>query len=412
MTQILLLANVVLLFVLLIVVLKRTNPASSQQLLGRFDAFEKDLSKTDAAVREEIGRNRQESASIALGQRQELANSIDKMRETVEHRLKDLQAANTEKLDQMRTMVDKNLHETLDTRLGKSFEIVNQQLGEVHKGLGEMRDLAKGVGDLKNLLTNVKVRGTWGEIQLANLLGQLLTLDQYEANVVTKEGSREQVEFAIKLPGREGKEGQVVWLPIDAKFPREDYDRLLEAQEKADAEAAADAAKQLEIRIRSSAKDIRDKYLNPPQTTDFGIMFLPIEGLYAEVLRRPGLVEGLQRDYRVVVTGPTTLGALLNALQMGFRTLAIEKRSSEVWKLLGAIKTEFGKFTDIIVRAHRQLSTASTTLDSAAQKTRTIQRKLRDVEVLPSQEAAELLPPSDVIEPEEMEPEDSPTEEE
>ena len=275
-----------------------------------------------------------------------------------------------------------------------------------------MRDLAKGVGDLKNLLTNVKVRGTWGEIQLANLLGQLLTLDQYEANVVTKEGSREQVEFAIKLPGREGKEGQVVWLPIDAKFPREDYDRLLEAQEKADAEAAADAAKQLEIRIRSSAKDIRDKYLNPPQTTDFGIMFLPIEGLYAEVLRRPGLVEGLQRDYRVVVTGPTTLGALLNALQMGFRTLAIEKRSSEVWKLLGAIKPEFGKFTDIIVRAHRQLSTASTTLDSAAQKTRTIQRKLRDVEVLPSQEAAELLPPSDVIEPEEMEPEDSPTEEE
>jgi DNA recombination protein RmuC len=411
MTQILLLANVVLLLALLVVLLKRTGRASSQQLLDRIDAFEKALSRTDSAVREEIGRNRQESASIASGQRQELTNSIEKMRETVEQRLKELQADNSEKLERIRVTVDENLHETLDTRLGKSFEIVNQQLGEVHKGLGEMRDLAKGVGDLKNLLTNVKVRGTWGEIQLGNLLEQILTAGQYERNVVTKEGTREQVEFAIRLPGREGQEGEVVWLPIDAKFPREDYERLLDAQEKADPAGADAAGKQLETRIKSSAKDIRDKYLNPPHTTDFGIMFLPIEGLYAEVLRRPGLVEGLQRDFRVVVTGPTTLGALLNALQMGFRTLAIEKRSSEVWKLLGAVKTEFGRFADILLRAHKQLTTASTTLDSAAQKTRTIQKRLRDVEALPPEEAAQLLPPSEPMEGEETEVEDSPTEE-
>jgi DNA recombination protein RmuC len=279
----------------------------------------------------------------------------------------------------------------LEKRLGESFRQVSERLEQVHKGLGEMQNLAIGVGDLKKVLTNVKTRGTWGEMQLGNLLEQILTPEQYAQNVATKQGSAERVEFAIKLPGRDTHDGKTVWLPIDAKFPKEDYERLVEASERADADAVEQAAKQLELRIKAEAGDIRDKYIDPPNTTDFGILFLPTESLYAEVLRRNGLMETLQREFRVVVTGPTTLAALLNSLQMGFRTLAIEKRSSEVWAVLGAIKTEFGKFGGIIEKVQKKLQEASNVIDTAATRTRTIERKLRTVEGLPTNEATALL---------------------
>ena len=266
---------------------------------------------------------------------------------------------------------------------------------QVYRGLGEMQALASNVGDLRKVLTNVKSRGTWGEIQLGALLEQILTGEQYEANVATRRGSRERVEFAIRLPGRGDNDAATVWLPIDAKFPQEDYQRLLEAQEQANARAAEEAAKGLEARIKSSAKDIREKYLNPPETTDFGIMYLPTEGLYAEVIRRSGLTETLQREYRVVVAGPTTLAALLNSLQMGFRTLAIEKRSSEVWALLGAVKMEFGRFGDILDRTQQKLREASNTIEDAARKSRTIERKLRKVQELPAAEGAAMLADDD-----------------
>jgi DNA recombination protein RmuC len=254
-----------------------------------------------------------------------------------------------------------------------------------------MQALAIGVGDLKKVLTNVKTRGTWGEIQLGNLLEQILTADQYAQNVQTKQNSSERVEFAIKLPGRDG-EGNPVWLPIDAKFPKEDYERLMEAAERADAAAVEEASKQLETRIKLDAKNIRDKYLDPPNTTDFGILFLPTEGLYAEVLRRPGLMEILQREFRVVIASPSTLWAYLNSLQMGFRTLAIQKRSSEVWTLLGAVKTEFGKFGEVIEKVQKKIQEAGNAIDSAASKTKTIQRKLKDVQELPTTDAAKLIP--------------------
>jgi len=254
-----------------------------------------------------------------------------------------------------------------------------------------MQTLAVGVGDLKKVLSNVKTRGIWGEIQLENLLDQLFTPDQYDKNVVTKKGSNERVEFAIKLPGRDEKDNNVVWLPIDAKFPKEDYERLMEAYEQADVILIKDILKQLEARIKSFAKDIRDKYLDPPNTTDFGIMFLPIEGLYAEVLRIPGLFDTLQKEYRVSIAGPTTISATLNGLNMGFRTLAIKKRSSEVWMLLGAVKTEFGKFGAILEKTHKQLQSASNTIEDAARKSRTIERKLKDVQELPSEEAITLI---------------------
>ncbi|WP_148136422.1 DNA recombination protein RmuC [Candidatus Formimonas warabiya] len=315
---------------------------------------------------------------------------LDKMRETVEQKMTHLQEDNNKKLEQMRATVDEKLHATLEKRLGESFKLVSDRLEQVHKGLGEMQSLASGVGDLKKVLTNVKTRGTWGEIQLGNLLEQILTMEQYAQNVATKKGGSERVEFAIKLPGRHDKE-QDVWLPIDAKFPQEDYQRLLDAREEANAELAEEAGKLLEARIKGEAKDIKEKYLDPPYTTDFGIMFLPTEGLYAEVLRRPGLCENLQRTYRVVVTGPTTLAALLNSLQMGFRTLAIEKRSSEVWALLGAVKTEFGRFGDILDKTKKKLEEASTTIENAAKKSRTIERKLKQVQELPSAEAVQLL---------------------
>ena len=315
---------------------------------------------------------------------------LDEMRATLEAKLKELQTGNEAKLEQMRLTVDEKLHETLEKRLGESFKLVSERLEAVHQGLGDMKNLAAGVGDLKKVLTNVKTRGTWGEVQLENLLEQMLTAEQYAKNVATKPGSGERVEFAIRLPGRTERD-QPVWLPIDAKFPREDYERLLEAQDRADATAADAAAKELENRIRNEAKTIRDKYIEPPHTTDFGLLFLPTEGLYAEVLRRPGLTDLLQREYRVTVAGPTTLTAILNSLQMGFRTLAIEKRSSEVWQVLGAVKNEFGKFGDLLAKTKEQLDTVSNTLGKAETKTRTIERKLRNVEQLSDTQAQALL---------------------
>jgi len=318
-------------------------------------------------------------------------NKLEFVRTTVEARLKQIQDDNAKQLDQMRATVDEKLQGTLEKRLGESFKQVSERLEQVHKGLGEMQTLATGVGDLKRVLTNVKARGGWGEIQLEALLEQVLSPEQYERNVKTREISGEMVEFAIKLPGGGDGDGDTVWLPIDAKFPMEDYQRLVEAQEKVDTEALDSAAKALMIRIKCCARDIRDKYLCPPNTTDFGIMFLPTEGLYAEVVRRPGLVEEIQRECRVVIAGPTTLAALLNSLQMGFRTLAIQKRSSEVWKLLGAVKTEFGKFGEVLTGVKKKLDQASNTMDDAAKRSRAIERKLRSIQELPSNEAQLLL---------------------
>ena len=353
-----------------------------------------DLANDRARLEQTLGTQIANIAGLQSGQLERLTKAnedkLAEMRVTLEAKLKELQTGNEAKLEQMRLTVDEKLHKTLETRLGESFKLVSERLEAVHKGLGDMQTLAADVGNLQKVLTNVKARGTWGEVQLENLLEQMLTADQYAKNVATKPGSNERVEFAIRLPGRSGDD-QPVWLPIDAKFPREDYERLLEAEDRADPVAAETAAKQLEIRIRDEAKKIHEKYIAPPHTTDFGLLFLPIEGLYAEVLRRPGLTDRLQREYRVTVAGPTTLAALLNSLQMGFRTLAIEKRSSEVWQVLGAVKTEFGKFGELLARTKKQLDTVSSTLGDAESKTRTIERKLRNVEQLSDPQARALL---------------------
>ncbi len=310
----------------------------------------------------------------------------NQLRATLHERLSEIQGDTARKLEEMRKTVDEKLHATLEQRLGEKFNLVSNQLEQVHRGLGEMQNLAAGVGDLKRVLTNVKARGTWGEVQLGALIEQMLTTEQYGRNVRTVPNSRDLVEFAIKLPGKE----HVVWLPIDAKFPKEDYERLMDAHEKADVEQIEAAAKALEMRIKQEAKTIREKYIEPPYTTDFGIMFLPTEGLYAEVLRRPGLADSIQRDYRVIVTGPTSFSAVLNSLQMGFRTLAIEKRTSEVWNLLGTVKTEFGKFGDVIDATQKKLDAASKQFESVGQRTRAINRKLKDVEALPVPDSAAL----------------------
>lgn len=314
---------------------------------------------------------------------------LEQMRETVENRVKELQVNNAQKLDEMRVVVDEKLHATLEQRLGESFKLVSDRLEQVHKGLGEMQNLAAGVGDLKKVLTNVKTRGTWGEMQLGNILEDILTPDQYAANVAVKKNS-ERVEYAIKLPGPDS-EGDGLWLPIDAKFPMEDYYRLIEAYELADAAQIDQAVKVLELRIKTKAKEIASKYIEPPATTDFAIMFLPTEGLYAEVLRRPGLFESLRLEHRVSVAGPTTLAAIVSSLSVGFRTLAIQKRSSEVWAVLGAVKTEFGKFGAVLEKTQKKLQEASHTIDEAARRSRAMERRLRTVEALPETEAAAML---------------------
>jgi len=314
---------------------------------------------------------------------------LGEVRGTLNSQLTSLQQGNERKLDQMRETVEEKLQTTLEARLGESFRMVSDRLEQVHKGLGEMQALASGVGDLKRMLTNVKSRGTYGEVQLATLLEQVLLVDQYARNVATRPHSTERVEFAVRMPGRDGS---VCWLPIDAKFPVEDYDRLLAAVEIGDAIALEVAGKALERSIKVQAKMIRDKYVESPHTTDFAIMFLPTEGLFAEVLRRPGLADHLHRECRTVVAGPTTLFAMLNSLQMGFRTLALERRSAEVWQVLGAVKTEFSKFGEVLATLHRQLLTASDTIDSAQRRSIQMNKALKSVEALPSEEAAQLLP--------------------
>jgi DNA recombination protein RmuC len=304
-----------------------------------------------------------------------------------------MQIDNAKQLDQMRQTVDEKLQGTLEKRLGESFKQVSERLEQVHKGLGEMQTLATGVGDLKKVLTNVKTRGTWGEVQLGALLGQVLNPDQFATNVATKDGG-ERVEFAIKLPGQGADKDETVWLPIDAKFPVEDYQRLVEAQERADVEGVEAAGKQLENRVKACAGDICEKYLNPPKTTDFGILFLPIEGLFAEVIRRTGLTEVIQRECRVVIAGPTTLWSILSSLQMGFRTLAIQKRSSEVWNLLAAVKTEWTKYGDVLDAVQKKLHQASDTIEKAKARSRAVGRKLKDVQELPVGEATGFLPPN------------------
>ena len=372
------------------------------------------------ALREEMGANREEIArsiknfgdsvdrriftlaemqnknfdafSTKLGETTEKNDKrMEYVRETIEKRLENIQKDNSEKLEKMRETVDEKLHATLEKRLGESFKLVSERLELVHKGLGEMQTLASGVGDLKKVLQNVKTRGTWGEVQLGTLLDQMMTIEQYEKNVATKKGSNDRVEFAIKIPAKDEKLKNI-WLPIDAKFPMEDFQNLIDAEEKCDIALIASLGKALEVRIKSEAKDIRDKYLDPPYTTDFGILFLPIEGLYAEVLRRPGLADTLQREYKVIVTGPTTIAAILNSLQMGFRTLAIEKRSSDVWATLGAIKTEFSTFGDLLDKTHKKLQEASNTIESASRKSRTIERKLNKAQELPVPEIVKELP--------------------
>jgi DNA recombination protein RmuC len=323
----------------------------------------------------------------AFSQRQ-----LAEVRATLETRLLSLQQGNETRLEQMRATVEEKLQTTLETRLGESFKIVSDRLEQVHKGLGEMQSLASGVGDLKRVLINVKSRGVYGEARLATLLEQVLLPDQFASNCATRPDASERVDFAVKLPGSSA--ASVVWLPIDAKFPTEDYERLLAAQERADVAGIEEAGRALEQRVKLEAKSIRDKYVEPPHTTDFAVMFLPTEGLFAEVLRRPGLADALNRDLRIVVAGPTTLYAMLNSLQMGFRTLAIERRTSEVWETLGAVKTEFARFGEWITKVKDQVGLVSKTLDLADTRTRQMQRKLREVEALPAERTRVVLPPS------------------
>ncbi|MGK7344232.1 MAG: DNA recombination protein RmuC [Candidatus Nitrospinota bacterium M3_3B_026] len=361
------------------------------------ESFDRGQERVEKAFREEIFRFREEFNNAARNAREEQRDTfmkqlnsltesnermLGKMRETMEARLRDIQEDNNAKLERMRATVDEKLHDTLEKRLGSSFRMVSDQLEKVHKDVGEMRSLASGVGDLKKALTGIRSRGVWGEVQLGALLEQILSPEQYAANVATKNGS-ERVEFAVKFPGGERTGGGPVWMPLDAKFPLEDYQRLVDAQEAADQGALEKAGKALETRIRDEAKKIRDKYLDPPNTTDFGVMFLPTEGLYAEVIRRPGLWDYLIHEARVAVTGPTTLAALLNSLQVGFRTLAIEKRAGEVWRLLSEVKTEFGKFGSAIESTKKKLEQARSSIDTVDVRTRAITKKLTDVQELP-----------------------------
>jgi len=318
-------------------------------------------------------------------------SSMDRIREVFDNRIKELQQGNEKKLEEMRKTVDEQLHSTLEKRLGESFKLVSDRLESVHKGLGEMQNLATGVGDLKRVLTNVKARGTWAEVQLGAILEQVLNADQFAKNVQVRPDSSERVEFAIMLPGAKEDPGSCVWLPIDSKFPQEDYLRLQEASEQADPAAVQAATEALIRTLKASAREIHDKYVNPPHTTDFGIMFLATEGLYAEILRQSTVVEELQQRYRVVIAGPTTLSAILSSLRMGFQTLAIEQRAVEVWRVLGAIKTEFGKFGDTLDKVRRQLKAASNTIDQTGVRTRAMERKLRSVEQLPEAEASKIL---------------------
>jgi len=370
-------------FAVIIFLLSRRKPGGVEsELVNRLEMLDRAQERTERIIREEMSRGREENANVAKAQREELGKSLESVRSTVDLRLKELQEDNSKQIDKMRATVDEKLQGTLEKRLGESFKLVSDRLEQVHQGLGAMQQLASDVGGLQKVLSNVKMRGGWGEVQLGALLEQLLTPEQFARNVKTREESADHVEFAIKLPGDEN--GAPVWLPIDAKFPTEDYQRLIAAQEKGDANAVEESMKSLETQLRRSAKDICQKYINPPRTTDFALMFLPTEGLYAEAIRRVGLVEQVQRDCRVVFAGPTTLAALLNSLQMGFRTLAIQRRSSEVWNLLAGVKTEFGKFGEALSGVKEKLDQAARKMEDVDVRSRAITRKLRDVEELPS----------------------------
>ncbi|WP_372997157.1 DNA recombination protein RmuC [Lutispora sp.] len=417
-------AFIISLLVLLVMLVERGSAAKRNEKLkqqitaaeSRIEYLEKLLDKTEKIIREEMGLSRGEVSSSMKGLSDSLISRINEMsklqhmqvdsmdsrmarlaetneekleamRKELELKLNSIMKDNSEKLEAMRVTVDEKLNDTLEKRLGDSFRLVSERLEQVHKGLGEMQILATGVGDLKKVLTNVKTRGIWGEIQLGNILEQILTPEQYYTNISTRKNSQEKVEFAIRLPGK-GGDGEEVLLPIDAKFPQEDFQRMVEAGEKGDAIAMEEAAKQLENRIKAEAKRISEKYINPPTTTDFAIMFLPIESLYAEIAKRSGLIEHIQEKYKINISGPSTMAAFLNSLSMGFRTLAIQKRSSEVWALLGTVKSEFSKFGDILDKTNKKLQEASKTIEAATKKTRTIERKLKDVEALPLEESA------------------------
>ncbi|HZJ37834.1 MAG TPA: DNA recombination protein RmuC [Chthoniobacterales bacterium] len=354
----------------------------NQNILGKIDVLEKSHERSERTLREELSRGREENANAAKSQREELTKSFESVRSIVDNRLRQLQEDNAKQIDKMRATVDEKLQSTLERRLGESFKLVSDRLEQVHRGLGAMQQLASDVGGLQKVLANVKTRGGWGEVQLGNLLEQVLTPDQFARNVKTREESGEHVEFAIKLPGDEN--GAPVWLPIDAKFPTEDYQRLLAAQDKGEIGAIESAAKNLETQLKKSAKDICAKYINPPRTTDFALMFLPTEGLFAEAVRRIGLAEQVQRECRVVFAGPTTLAALLNSLQMGFRTLAIQKRSSEVWNLLAGVKAEFGKFGESLSAVKDKLDQAARRMEDVDVRSRAITRRLNKVEELPA----------------------------
>lgn len=376
--------------------LKQNNQTLIQTISNSFaslntkeDNIFQNLEKSERTFREEISRNREELGinlkNFGMASREDL----QQIRNTMESNLKNLQEENSKKLEEMRKTVDEKLQTTLEQRISLSFKTVSERLEQVHRGLGEMQNLAIGVGDLKKVLTNVKTRGTWGEVQLANLLEQILSPEQYQACVQTKPTGGERVDFAIKLPGKDDND-RPVWLPIDSKFPQEDYQRLVQAQEAGNQEESELALKQLENRIKLEAKTIRDKYIEPPYTTDFAILFLPTEGLYAEMLRREGLVEKLQREFRINLVGPTTLGALLNSLQMGFRTLAIQKRSSEVWQYLADVKKHFTAFGDLLAKAYERVDQAGKVIEDAGRRSRTIEAKLNKLGELTEQEASAL----------------------
>lgn len=402
--------NTVLLIFLCLVFLRRSGNGHDQETTALMNSLQQSLQIVHEKL-ERIERElRTEITESSRGGRQELSQNLTlfqqsqvqqltlmqkSISDTLNQQLQQLQKSNAEKLDEMRRTVDEKLQTTLEKRLSESFKQVAERLEQVHNGLGQMQKLADGVGSLQRVLTNVKTRGMFGEVQLEALLEQVLTIEQYGKQVETKPRSNQRVDFAIRFPGRGGADGEPVWLPIDAKFPREDYERLLDAHDRADVVGAEVAAKALESRIRSEAKSIAESYLAPPHTTDFAILFLPIEGLYAEVLRRPGLMDSLQRDYRVTLAGPTTLLAMLNSLHMGFRTLALEQQASEVWKVLGAVKTEFERYGDWVEKVREQVQKAADTLDRADTRSRQMRRALKNVEALPEGEAKALLPKLD-----------------
>lgn len=415
---------------MVLLIKKSTGEGSWNHVKNELIKFDSALDKTEKSIRDEFRRNREEGSAAAKESRNELALSlksfsdsnaqnnkelnelirlkfadfhkqqselnkqsaelIREVRDTIEKQLKSIRSDNEMQLNEMRKTVDEKLQTTLEKRLGESFKQVSERLEQVHKGLGEMQNIATGVGDLKRVLTNVKTRGVLGEYQLENILEQLLTADQYSKNVATKKGSRAHVEFAVKLPGKESDDE--VWMPVDSKFPIENYQLLLNAYDEGD-KAKVDAAQKVLVKsVELFAKEISTKYIDPPHTTDFAIMFLPVEGLYAEILRHPGLFENLQRNYRITITGPTTLSALLNSLQMGFRTLAVQKRSSEVWKILEAVKTEFNKFSDQLEKVDKQINTASKSLnDLRLRRTNVMSRKLKDINTIEPVEAEKVL---------------------